>query len=154
MPARRLLLALFLLSDAAALLYQILWTRQLVLVFGSTTFAVSAVLTSFMVGLAVGAERFGRLADRVTRPVRLYAALEAGIAPLALLLPLPLKTLSALYPSFSAAALTFGSAEGATLVVPQRPILYRHSECCARNEKAPGRRPTPLPSNHQPQAYW
>lgn len=102
MPYRRLLLALFLLSGAAALVYEILWTRRLTLVFGSTTFAVSAVLTAFMTGLALGAYFLGRLADRVARPLRLYAALEAGIAAAALLLPYALDALSALYPSLYA----------------------------------------------------
>lgn len=103
MPYRRLLLALFLLSGAAALVYEILWTRRLTLVFGSTTFAVSAVLTAFMTGLALGAYFLGRLADRVARPLRLYAALEAGIAAAALLLPYALDAFSVLYPSLYAA---------------------------------------------------
>lgn len=105
MPYRGLLLALFLLSGAAALVYEILWTRQLTLVFGSTTFAVSAVLTAFMTGLALGAYFLGRLADRVARPLRLYAALEAGVGAAALLLPDALKALSTLYPSLYAAGL-------------------------------------------------
>lgn len=105
MPARRLLLALFLLSGATALLYQILWSRQLALVFGSTTFAVSAVLTAFMTGLAVGADRFGRRADRSPRPLRFYARLEAGIALSALALPWVLAALAAVYPAFYATAL-------------------------------------------------
>ncbi|MFQ5664068.1 MAG: fused MFS/spermidine synthase [Terriglobia bacterium] len=103
MPYRHLLLALFLLSGAAALMYEILWTRLLTLVFGSTTFAVSAALTSFMTGLALGAYFLGRLADRLPRPLRLYAALEAGIAAAALLLPQALDAISLLYPALYAA---------------------------------------------------
>lgn len=104
MILRRLLLGLFLLSGAVALVYEILWMRLLILVFGSTTFAVSAALTSFMVGLALGAYFLGLLADRVARPLRLYAGLEAGIALSALILPQALHALSLVYPSLYVAA--------------------------------------------------
>ena len=38
----RLVLAIFILSGAAGLMYEVVWSRQLVLVFGNTTQAVSA----------------------------------------------------------------------------------------------------------------
>src|SRR5436190_994071 len=41
---RAVLLAIFVLSGAAALIDEIVWSRQLVLVFGNTTQAVSAIL--------------------------------------------------------------------------------------------------------------
>ena len=50
----RLILAIFILSGAAALIDEIVWSRQLVLVFGNTTQAVSAILTGFFGGIAVG----------------------------------------------------------------------------------------------------
>lgn len=118
MPYRSPLLSLFLLSGAAALIYEILWTRLLTLVFGSTTFAVSAALTAFMTGLALGAYSLGRRADRARRPLRLYAALEGGIAVSALLLPYALKALSALYPAIYAAG-----AERAWLLPVVRLLL-------------------------------
>jgi spermidine synthase len=72
----RPLLFLFVLSGAAGLIYEVVWARQLVLVFGNTSQAVSAILTGFFGGLAIGGVVGGRLADRSTRPLRLYAALE------------------------------------------------------------------------------
>ena len=78
-PVRPLLL-LFVLSGAAGLIYEVVWARQLVLVFGNTSQAVSAILTGFFGGLAIGGVVGGRLADRVARPLRLYAALEVLIA--------------------------------------------------------------------------
>ncbi len=104
MPARKPILILFFLSGATALLYQVLWSRLLTLVFGSTTFAVSAVLTAFMVGLALGAFLFGRFADRLDRPLRLYASLELGIALAALVIPGLIEHLSAIYPALHAAS--------------------------------------------------
>ena len=52
-PIRPLLL-LFVLSGAAGLIYEVVWARQLVLVFGNTSQAVSAILTGFFGGLAIG----------------------------------------------------------------------------------------------------
>lgn len=76
---RRWILPLFLVSGATGLIYEVTWMRSLGTVFGNTVYAASTVLTAFMLGLAIGSWRIGRRADRVTRPVRLYAALELGI---------------------------------------------------------------------------
>src|SRR4029077_19862893 len=61
------ILAIFVLSGAAGLVYEIVWARQLVLVFGNTTQAVSAILAGFFGGLAIGSAVGGRVADRVRR---------------------------------------------------------------------------------------
>src|SRR5262249_53357833 len=45
---RAVVLACFFLSGASGLILEMLWTRMLTLVFGSTTLAVSTVLTAFM----------------------------------------------------------------------------------------------------------
>ena len=67
---RRLVLIIFVLSGAAGLVYEVVWARQLVLVFGNTTQAVSAILTGFFGGMAIGS--FVRRPDR--RPGALAAA--------------------------------------------------------------------------------
>ena len=51
---RPVVLLCFFLSGFSGLLYEVLWLRMLILIFGSTTLAVSTVLTSFMGGLALG----------------------------------------------------------------------------------------------------
>ncbi|MGQ0550661.1 MAG: fused MFS/spermidine synthase [Armatimonadota bacterium] len=61
---RHILLALALASGASALVYQVVWMRRLVLVFGSTTLATSTVLVAFLGGLAIGAWLWGQVADR------------------------------------------------------------------------------------------
>ncbi len=86
--ARWLVVAIFVLSGAAGLVYEVVWSRQLVLVFGNTTQAVSAILTGFFGGMALGNAFGGRLADRVARPLRLYAVLELLVAAVALVTPL------------------------------------------------------------------
>ena len=91
MSSRRLaILALFFLSGAASLVYQVAWVRMLVPTLGMSVWAVSTVLTAFMAGLALGAAGFGRLVDRTGRGLRLYGWLEIGIAGSALLLPVAL----------------------------------------------------------------
>ena len=76
-------------SGAAALVYQVVWVRQLTTVLGTTLEAVSTVLGVFMLGLGVGGALAARFIDRLpssTLP-RIYAALEIGIAAFALLFP-------------------------------------------------------------------
>lgn len=70
-------------SGASALIYQILWLRLLGLVFGVTVYAATAVLASFMAGLALGSALAGRLADGVRSPLRWFGAVEIGIGVLA-----------------------------------------------------------------------
>ena len=67
---------LVLLSGAAGLLYEVIWTRVLVHALGSTAQAVASVLAAFLGGLAVGAATLGRRANRARNPLLFYAALE------------------------------------------------------------------------------
>src|SRR5262245_47169128 len=68
-----LLQLLIFVSGIAALIYQSVWVRQLSLILGSTSYAVGTVLAAFMAGLGTGAFVIGRGADRVRRPLALYA---------------------------------------------------------------------------------
>ena len=79
---RAVVLACFFLSGASGLILEMLWTRLLTLVFGSTTLAVSTVLATFMGGLGLGSYLAGRFADRMKNPVRAYAIAEAAIGAL------------------------------------------------------------------------
>src|ERR1700757_2763818 len=82
---------LFFASGAAGLIYEIVWTRLLIYVFGSGLYAVTAVLSAFMAGLALGSFLLGRASDRLRFPLRLYAALETVLGAAGLLLPLALR---------------------------------------------------------------
>jgi len=97
-PARRgLVLALFIGSGAAGLVYQVVWSRELVLVFGNTTQAVATIVTAFMAGLGFGSLAGGRWADRSAGPLRLYGSLELGVAAFAVLLPFAFDDLAQVY---------------------------------------------------------
>ena len=61
--------------------------RRASLVFGSTTFAVSTVLAVFFLGLACGSYLFGRVGQRTSRPLQLYALIEIGLGLFALVSP-------------------------------------------------------------------
>jgi len=76
---RNVIFLLFLCSGVSSLIYEVVWTRLLTLVLGNTVFAVSAVLTVFMGGLALGSFCAGRIIDRRTDPLRVYALLEIAI---------------------------------------------------------------------------
>jgi spermidine synthase len=71
---------MFFLSGAAALIYEVVWVRSLSLVFGGTHLAVTAVLSVFMGGLALGSYVIGKRIDASRRPLKLYGYLEIGIA--------------------------------------------------------------------------
>jgi len=91
------LAVLFFLSGACALIYQVLWLRQLSLIFGVTVYAASTVLATFMAGLAIGSAAAGRLSERVRRPLLWFGAAEALIGVTALLSPLALDLVTAGY---------------------------------------------------------
>jgi spermidine synthase len=84
---RTLILLIFFLSGASGLIYEIVWTRLLSLVFGVSSFAISTVLTVFMAGLGIGGYIFGRIIDRRGSPLKVYSILEILIGLYALLLP-------------------------------------------------------------------
>ncbi|MDR9752788.1 fused MFS/spermidine synthase [Pseudomonas sp. SZMC_28357] len=71
---------LLFISGAAALVYQVLWIKQLSLVVGVEVYAITTGISAFFAGLALGGLLFGRWADRLQRPVRLYAGLEVLVA--------------------------------------------------------------------------
>ena len=89
---------LFLFSGATSLVYEVVWLRKLILIFGSTQFATSTVLATFMAGLALGAFVAGR---RLTRsriaPLKIYGILEACIGIYALVVPFLFAALSPIY---------------------------------------------------------
>jgi spermidine synthase len=89
--------ACFFLSGAAALIYEIVWQRMLTLVFGVSTWSITAVLTAFMAGLALGSWCMGRVADRSSNPVRTYAFIEFSIAISALAVSFAIDPLMSVY---------------------------------------------------------
>ena len=97
LTGRFAILAIFVLSGAAALIDEIVWSRQLVLVFGNTTQAVSAILTGFFGGMAVGSIVGGRIVDRIRVPLRMYGILELALVVVVLVTPISFRLIGDLY---------------------------------------------------------
>ena len=101
-------------SGLSALVYEIAWLREFRLVFGASTAANAAVLAVFIGGLGAGGLFIGRRVDRSSRPLALYAMLEAAIAVLAALSPLLLIAARAAYIGLGGTAVL--GAAGAAVV--------------------------------------
>jgi len=74
-----LILFLFFCSGATALIYEVVWSKYLALMFGSTIQAQTVVLAVFMGGLALGNRLFGGWADRTRQPLAWYGYIEVVI---------------------------------------------------------------------------
>ncbi len=103
-PARRrrldaLVPVLFLASGAAGLIYQVVWTQDLVLVFGDTTQAVVTTVTAFLAGLGIGALIGSAVGARLRRALAVYGLLEIAVGCLALLMPLAFDVVATLFRS-------------------------------------------------------
>ena len=58
--SRRAALAAFAVSGATAMTLQVLWTRALAVLLGSSIFSFTLILLAFLIGLGIGAALFGR----------------------------------------------------------------------------------------------
>jgi spermidine synthase len=92
-------------SGSVALVYEVVWARLLGLVMGHTAYALSAILTSFLGGLALGAWLAGRWTTRHAVSLRHYAAVEAAVGVLGGLMP---WLIAACDPIFGTAYRTLG----------------------------------------------
>src|SRR5687768_11652723 len=146
------ILGIFVLSGAAGLIYEIVWSRQLVLVFGNTTQAVSAILTGFFGGMAIGAAVGGRVADRVRSPLRMYGVLEVILVVVVLVTPLTFDRIDHIYrdlypslegtPWLAVARLVFAVlalAPATILMGATFPSLTRHLASTASLSRSFGR---------------
>jgi spermidine synthase len=96
---RRVLFLLVFLSGFAGLVYEVLWLKELGLLFGNTAHAAAATLAVFFSGLGLGSYLGGRYSGRFATPIRSYAVLEAGVGATALLYFALLALYHAAYPT-------------------------------------------------------
>lgn len=82
---------LFTISGALGLLYQVVWARMLVLIFGNTTYSTTTVISLFMGGIALGSFFFGWLSDKKINTLRLWGLLEIliGLSAIVVLVSFP-----------------------------------------------------------------
>ncbi|MBU2289099.1 MAG: phosphatase PAP2 family protein, partial [Gammaproteobacteria bacterium] len=81
------IIAVFVVSGLAGLVYEVVYAKALAITFGSTALASYTVLATYMGGMAIGAYLGGMLADRIDNPLKGYAACEAAIGAYAALTP-------------------------------------------------------------------
>jgi predicted membrane-bound spermidine synthase/tetratricopeptide (TPR) repeat protein len=94
--------ACFFFSGATSLLFEVLWSRQFVTVFGNSSYAISIVLCAYMAGIGLGGLLGGRLADSVTRRTLAFALVQAAVALCALAIPPMLDWMRFLVPTLPA----------------------------------------------------
>ncbi len=92
-----LIFSLFFASGLAGLIYQVVWSRLLTLVVGVSIFAVTAVVCTYMAGLALGSYVIGRYGERYGDPLRVYGVLEAAIGIYAALTPWIFEAINPVY---------------------------------------------------------
>jgi spermidine synthase len=129
---------LFLASGAAGLIYQVVWTQDLVLIFGDTTEAIVTTVTAFLAGLGIGSLAGAAVGARLRRPLAVYGLLEVSVGGLALLMPLAFGVIATVFrtaylslPPTEVALIRFGLAFAAlapvTLLMGMSlPVLTRH----------------------------
>ena len=76
---RGLLLLVFGLSGATALVYEVVWSRLLQTIFGSTLYSTSTIFAAFLLGFSLGAFLLRNVADTTTKPLRHLALIELSI---------------------------------------------------------------------------
>ena len=79
-----LLLAYFI-AGAGALSLEVVWTRTLTPVLGSTVYAFSVMLAAFLLGVALGSMVMAKLIKRIKRPVIFLVLIESLIGLLVLI---------------------------------------------------------------------
>jgi spermidine synthase len=141
--------ACFLASGAAGLLYEVVWSKQLAYLLGSSLRSAAIVVAAFLAGLALGARALGAPLARGRSPGRRYAMLEAAVAVTGFAVLPVLRALDGpvgrLYRELGGESLAFAFARGgllfAVLLVPAAlmgatlPVLVAR---CERRVVGPG----------------
>jgi len=110
----RLLLVALLITSFSSLIYEVVWGRELSFVFGTSAFAITAVLTTFMAGLALGSLFGGRIIDKIKKKYQFLAFVEVSIGLSCLATPYLLRLAKypylQIYEALSGNLLLFNSA--------------------------------------------
>ena len=83
-PPARMLLTIALLTGLASFVYEVCWIRMLSLVLGASTHSFELMLSTFILGLALGGLAVRRLVDRASSPECLLGWVQVAMGLLAL----------------------------------------------------------------------
>ena len=95
------LIALFVGSGCAALIYEVVWFQLLELVIGSSALSIGVLLGTFMGGMCIGSLVLPRVLRPQWHPFRIYAWLELGIGVMGLLLLFVMPLVGGLYTAWA-----------------------------------------------------
>ena len=125
-----LLTCLFVLSGAAGLIYESIWSRYLGLFVGHSAYAQVIVLVIFLGGMSAGAAIAARHSARLREPLLWYAAIEGTVGALGLLFHPVFSGVTAfaydtIFPAAAGGALlvTVKWTLAALLILPQSVLL-------------------------------
>jgi predicted membrane-bound spermidine synthase len=125
-----LLYAVFVLSGAAGLIYESIWSRYLGLFVGHSAYAQIIVLAIFLGGMSVGAMLVGRRSERLRDPLVGYALVELAVGAIGLLfhdayLAVTRFAYDALLPPLAGSAMLAAAKWGVAslLILPQSVLL-------------------------------
>ena len=144
------LVAVFVLSGAAGLIYESIWTRYLGLFVGHSAYAQIIVLVIFLGGMSLGAHLVGRATHRLRSPLLWYAGVELVVGVLALVfhdtfVAVTSAAYDSIFPSLGAALLVVKWTIASLLILPQSillgatfPLMSAGAIRLARADQAPG----------------
>ena len=72
MKKKYLLYLYYFISGFITLIFQILWQRKLLLIFGGTIYSIAILLSVWMLGLSIGNIIFNRVSHKIKRPIFLF----------------------------------------------------------------------------------
>ncbi len=96
-----LLLLLFVGSGCTALIYEVVWFQLLELVIGVSAVSLGVLLGTYMGGLFLGSLLLPRFVPPTVHPLRVYAALEAGIGVIGLLVLAVVPLIAGVYSAWA-----------------------------------------------------
>ncbi len=124
MPVKLTVSALLFASGLSAMIYQLTWLRSFRLIFGSTTAAAGTVLAVFMLAIGLGSFFLGPKADKVKRPLYLFAVFELAIAITAAISPLLMKLSQAVYLHTGGVMVLGTTAATVTRIILSIPVIF------------------------------
>jgi spermidine synthase len=110
-------------SGAVSMIYEVCWTRAISLVIGSSTYAFTAMLVAFLVGIAGGSGLYSWLAGSRRPAVTVFALLQAGIGIMSALTLLFFERIPELFLRFVETAMSLPFIQFAHFVVSAASLL-------------------------------
>ena len=134
-PPLLLLLGLFAASGCAALIYEIVWFQLLQLAIGSSAVSLGVLLGTYMGGMCLGSLALPKWISSARNPLRVYAALEAGIGALAILVLFAVPYLDQIYAAIATRGLqgiSLRAALAAICLIPPTLLMGASLPALAR----------------------